>query len=53
MSGNGGINVTMTTVNSGFDYYINDKNSLSFNASYKPLVQNIDLLSETLLVQKR
>ena len=49
MSGNGGINVTMTTINSGFDYYINDKNSLSFNASYKPLKQNIDLLSETLL----
>jgi hypothetical protein len=49
MSGNGGINVTMTTINSGFDYYINDKNSLSFNASYKPIAQNIDLLSETLL----
>ena len=39
----------MTTINSGFDYYINDKNSLSFNVSYKPLLQNIDLLSETLL----
>ncbi|MCK7541711.1 MAG: hypothetical protein MZV63_67900 [Marinilabiliales bacterium] len=49
MSGNGGIKVTMTTINSGFDYYINDKNSLSFNVSYKPLLQNIDLLSETLL----
>jgi outer membrane receptor protein involved in Fe transport len=49
LSGNGGIKVTMTTVNSGFDYYINDKNSLSFNASYKPLLQNIDLFSETLL----
>ena len=49
LSGNGGIKVTMTTINSGFDYYINDKNNLSFNASYKPIVQNIDLLSETLL----
>ncbi len=49
MSGDGDIKVTMTTVNTGFDYYINDKNSLSFNASYKPLVQNIDLFSETLL----
>lgn len=49
MSGNGGIKVAMTTINSGFDYYINDKNSLSFNVSYKPLLQNIGLLSETLL----
>jgi outer membrane receptor protein involved in Fe transport len=49
LSGNGGIKVTMTTINSGFDYYINDKNSLSFNVSYKPILQNIDLLSETLL----
>jgi outer membrane receptor protein involved in Fe transport len=49
MSGDGDIKVTMTTVNTGFDYYINDNNSLSFNASYKPLVQNIDLFSKTLL----
>jgi outer membrane receptor protein involved in Fe transport len=49
MSGDGGIKVTMTSINSGFDYYINDKNSLSFNASYRPLVQKIDLFSETLL----
>ena len=49
LSGNGGIKVTMSTINSGFDYYINDKNNLSFNASYKPLHQNVDLLSETFL----
>ena len=49
LSGNGGIKVAMTTVNTGFDYYIDDKNSLSFNASYKPIHQNVDLLSETLL----
>ena len=49
LSGNGGIKVGMTTINSGFDYYLNDKNNLSFNVSYKPLQQNIDLLSETLL----
>ena len=49
LSGSGGIKVSQTTINSGFDYYINDKNSLSFNASYKPILQNIDLLSETLL----
>jgi outer membrane receptor protein involved in Fe transport len=49
MSGNGGIKVTMSTINSGFDYYMNDKNSLSFNFSYKPIHQNVDLLSETFL----
>jgi hypothetical protein len=49
LSGNGGIKVTMSTINTGFDYYINDKNSMSLNASYKPINQNIDLLSETLL----
>src|SRR5665647_2552420 len=49
MSGDGGIKVTMSTVNSGFDYYINDKNSLSFNVSYKPLNQDIDLVSESFL----
>jgi len=48
-SGNGSIKVGVTTINSGFDYYINDKNNLSFNVSYKPISQTIDLLSETLL----
>ncbi|MFZ0280574.1 MAG: outer membrane beta-barrel family protein [Bacteroidales bacterium] len=49
LSGNGGIKVTMSTINGGFDYYINDKNSLSFNVSYKPINQNVDMLSETFL----
>jgi outer membrane receptor protein involved in Fe transport len=49
MSGNGGIKVTMASVNSGFDYYVNDKNNLSFNVSYRPIHQNVDLLSETFL----
>jgi hypothetical protein len=49
LSGKGGIKVTMSTINSGFDYYINDKNSLSFNISYKPIHQDIDLLSESFL----
>lgn len=47
--GNGGIKVTMSTINSGFDYYMNEKNSLSFNVSYKPVKQDIDLLSKTFL----
>jgi outer membrane receptor protein involved in Fe transport len=49
MAGNGGINVTQSTINSGFDYYINDKNNLSFNISYKPTRQNVDISGETFL----
>jgi outer membrane receptor protein involved in Fe transport len=49
LSGNGGIKVTLSTINGGFDYYVNDKNSLSFNVSYKPIHQDVDLLSETFL----
>jgi outer membrane receptor protein involved in Fe transport len=49
MSGNGGIKVSMSSVNSGFDYYMNDKNNLSFNISYKPIHQDVDLLSNTIL----
>jgi len=49
LSGAGGIKVTMSTINSGFDYYMNDRNSMSFNVSYKPINQDIDLLSETFL----
>jgi outer membrane receptor protein involved in Fe transport len=49
MSGNGGIKVTSSSINTGFDYYMNDKNNLSFNISYKPIHQNVDLLSETFL----
>lgn len=49
MSGNGRIKVTSSAINSGFDYYMNDKNNLSFNVSYKPVRQNVDILSETFL----
>jgi outer membrane receptor protein involved in Fe transport len=49
LSGNGRIKVGSSSVNSGFDYYLNDKNNLSFNISYKPINQNIDILSETYL----
>ncbi len=49
LSGKGGIDVGQSTVNSGFDYYINDKNSMSLNVSYKPIHQDVDLLSETFL----
>ena len=49
LSGTGDLKVTLSTINSGFDYYINEKNSLSFNVSYKPIHQDLDLLSETFL----
>ncbi len=50
LAGNGGIKVTMSTINTGFDYYMNDRNNLSFNVSYKPINQKVDLLSETFLL---
>ncbi len=49
MYGNGDIKVSSSSINTGFDYYMNDKNNLSFNISYKPTYQNIDLTSETWL----
>jgi outer membrane receptor protein involved in Fe transport len=49
MSGSGDLKVTSSSINSGFDYYMNDKNNLSFNISYKPIRQNVDILSETFL----
>jgi len=49
MSGTGALKVTSSSVNTGFDYYINDKNNLSFNISYKPIDQNINVPGETFL----
>ena len=49
MSGPGAIHVTSSAINTGFDYYLNDKNNLSFNISYKPIGQNVDILGETYL----
>jgi outer membrane receptor protein involved in Fe transport len=48
-SGNGGLKVTNSSVNTGFDYYMNDKNNLSFNISYKPIYQDVDVSGETYL----
>ena len=49
MTGNGGIKISSSAVNAGFDYYMNERNSLSFNISYKPIGQDIDMLSESYL----
>jgi outer membrane receptor protein involved in Fe transport len=49
MSGPGKIKVGLSSVNSGFDYYMNDKNNMSFNVSYKPIHQDVDLSGNTIL----
>jgi hypothetical protein len=51
MSGEGDIDVTVPSVNSGFDYYLNDKNSLSFNMSYRPINQEVGLFNRAYLYQ--
>lgn len=45
----GKIKISNSSLNGGFDYYINERNNLSLNISYKPVGQDIDLHSETLL----
>ena len=47
--GEGGIKVSMGSVNGGFDYYMNDRNNLSFNISYKPIRQDVDIPNTTIL----
>jgi outer membrane receptor protein involved in Fe transport len=51
MSGKGGIKMPGWSVNTGFDYYMNDENNLSFNISYKPMNQNVDFPGETVLLK--
>jgi hypothetical protein len=47
INGNGGLQVSNTSFNTGVDYYINDKNNLSFNVNYKPIRQDINSKSHT------
>lgn len=47
----GKINVTMPSLNTGFDYYMNDRNNLSFNLSYKPVTQRVDLPGTSVLLK--
>ena len=49
MSGDGGIKVNMSSINTGFDYYMNEKNNLSFNISYKPIGQKVNIPNNTTL----
>ncbi|HEX2970191.1 MAG TPA: TonB-dependent receptor [Bacteroidales bacterium] len=48
-NGKGKIKVGMSSVNTGFDYYLNEKNNLSFNISYKPVNQKVFVDANTLL----
>lgn len=43
MTGKGDIKVWMASVNTGFDYYMNDKNNISFNINLKPIGQDITM----------
>lgn len=52
MYGNGTFKMANTSVNTGFDYYLNDKNNLSFNMNYRPIYQNIDVPGLGTLVRK-
>lgn len=46
LKGNGSFKIGASAINTGFDYYINAKNNLSFNFSYKPLSLKNDGNSE-------
>jgi len=49
MAGDGDIVVLASSINTGFDYYLNEKNNLSFNISYKPIAQDVIMGSESYL----
>ncbi|HNU76906.1 MAG TPA: carboxypeptidase regulatory-like domain-containing protein, partial [Prolixibacteraceae bacterium] len=48
-SGKGAIDVSMASVNGGFDYYLNDKNNLSLNLNLQPIRQEIDMVNQSRL----
>jgi outer membrane receptor protein involved in Fe transport len=45
-SKNGKIKLSSSSINTGFDYYVNDKNTLSFNVNFKPVSEKINVFSE-------
>jgi hypothetical protein len=47
--GDGKIKVSLASVNAGMDYYLNERNNVSFNVSYKPIQQNVDIPNATTL----
>lgn len=42
-NGDGDFSISASAINTGFDYYIDDKHNLSFNYSYKPSKMKTDL----------
>jgi outer membrane receptor protein involved in Fe transport len=49
MKGKGKLVYSGSSITTGADYYMNDKNNLSFSISYKPVHQDIDIPGETFL----
>jgi ferric enterobactin receptor len=49
MTGKGAMKASQTSVNAGLDYYMNEKNNLSFNVSIKPTTQDVGVTGETFL----
>ncbi|OFY66225.1 MAG: hypothetical protein A2V64_01890 [Bacteroidetes bacterium RBG_13_43_22] len=48
-NGDGKIKVSLGSINGGVDYYMNDRNNLSFNISYKPILQDVNIPNTTIL----
>ncbi len=46
ITGQGDLVMRMSGLNTGFDYYIDDRNTLSLNVSFKPISQDINLDSD-------
>jgi len=49
LAGMGAIKVNLSSLNTGFDYYMDDKNNLSFNLNLKPINQDINVDSKSSL----
>lgn len=47
--GNGDFSISASAINTGFDYYIDDKHNLSFNYSYKPNIMSTNLDNNSLI----
>jgi len=48
-TGKGAIDVSLASINGGFDYYMNDKNNLSVNLNVQPIRQDMDMVTRSRL----
>ena len=46
MTGSGDFSISASSINTGFDYYLNPKNTLSLNYSYKPFANLMTILGD-------